>query len=326
MNGARGVVRWLAVASAVGMFVVLVMGSTVTNTESGQGCGTDWPLCNGRFIPEFTVKTAIEYSHRAVTGVEGMLLLATSIGVWRFWRHRREVRALVPAILFLLVLQSGLGALAARYADWDTVLALHFGISLSAFASTLLTAFFVFQVDNGADRLRDRPASASIRYGAWVAIAFTYLVVYLGAYVNHTGASLACADWPLCGGEVLPATSGPVGIHLAHRFAAGLLGSFIVALCYATWRGRATRPDLAWAGGIACLLVVLQALSGGAVVLSGANLFSALTHGALVTLLFGALSYLCFQVLPRPQAARIADRQPASSESQATAAGAQAAD
>ena len=31
----------------------MVMGSTVTNTHSGDGCGQSWPLCNGRFVPAF---------------------------------------------------------------------------------------------------------------------------------------------------------------------------------------------------------------------------------------------------------------------------------
>src|SRR5216117_3315025 len=67
-------VRRLAVAATVGMFLVLVLGATVTNTGSAEGCGRSWPLCHGEFIPEFTVSTAMEYSHRAVTGLEGLLV------------------------------------------------------------------------------------------------------------------------------------------------------------------------------------------------------------------------------------------------------------
>ena len=68
------------------MFVVLVMGAAVTNTGSAEGCGRSWPLCNGRLVPEFTVSTAIEYSHRAVTGVEGLLVVALTAAMLGFWR------------------------------------------------------------------------------------------------------------------------------------------------------------------------------------------------------------------------------------------------
>lgn len=300
----RAAVKWLAVLTTVGMFVVLVMGSTVTNTGSGEGCGRSWPLCNGRFIPEFAVATAIEYSHRAVTGVEGLLILATSVGTWWFWRGRREVRVLVPMMLFFLALQAGLGALAVWYPTSDEVLALHFGISLIAFASVLLTALFLFGVDNGVDGLRDRPLPIAVRWGAWGLAAYTYGVVYLGAYVNHTGSSLACLDWPLCNGSVFPGFAGPVGIAFSHRVAAVVMVVAVGWLSQWCWRRRGVRPDLAWASAGAFFLLGLQSLSGAVVVWSRLSLLSALAHGALVTLLFGSLSFLCLQVLPRPATVR----------------------
>src|SRR5919198_2246205 len=99
-------VRWLAVAATVGMFLVLVMGATVTNTGSAQGCGQSWPLCNGQFVPEFTVATAIEYSHRAVTGLEGMLVLALAAAMLALGRDR-EVWLVGGLMLGTLVLQAG---------------------------------------------------------------------------------------------------------------------------------------------------------------------------------------------------------------------------
>lgn len=306
-GGWRRVTKGLAVAATAGMFLVLVMGSTVTNTGSGEGCGTSWPLCNGRFVPEFAIETAIEYSHRLVTGVEGLLILATAVGVWRGWRGRREVRVLVPAMIFFLLLQAALGALAVKFPTSDEVLALHFGISLIAFASVLLTTLFIFGVDGGSDALRDRPVPAAVRWGAWGLALYTYGVVYLGAYVNHTGASLACLDWPLCQGSVFPGFAGPVGIVFSHRLAGALLTLGVGALCAWVWRRRAARPDLALAGAAALALLVLQSLSGAAVVFSRLNLFSVLSHGALVTLFFGALSSICLNVLPRPAAVRAAE-------------------
>ena len=41
-------VKWVAGLATVGMFLVLLMGATVTSTGSGEGCGRSWPLCNGR--------------------------------------------------------------------------------------------------------------------------------------------------------------------------------------------------------------------------------------------------------------------------------------
>src|SRR2546423_1445367 len=98
----------LAVVATVGMFLVLVMGATVTSTGSAAGCGRSWPLCNGQFVPELATATLIEYSHRAVTGVEGLLVAALGLGAWVAW-PRRTVRALVLLMVGTLLLQAGLG-------------------------------------------------------------------------------------------------------------------------------------------------------------------------------------------------------------------------
>ncbi|HUZ02084.1 MAG TPA: heme A synthase [Thermomicrobiaceae bacterium] len=291
--------RWLAVTATAGMFVVLIMGATVTNTGSAQGCGRSWPLCHGQFIPSFAVSTAIEFSHRAVTGIETVLILGLALLVWLGWRGRREARILVPAMVFFLVLQAGLGAWAVLYPQLPEVLALHFGVSLTAFASVLLTAVFLLDL-RGAEVLRDRPIPVGLRRLVWGAFAYTYLLVYLGAYVSHTNASLACTGWPLCNGQVFPGFSGPVGIVFAHRLAA-LVGVGLVAwLARWTWRLRAERPDLARGAALSLILILAQALSGALVVLLRLDLFSTLLHAGLVSLLFGGLSYLCYHILPRP--------------------------
>jgi cytochrome c oxidase assembly protein subunit 15 len=306
--GLRRATKWLATVTAVGMFVVLVMGSTVTVTGSGEGCGTSWPLCHGEFIPEFAVATAIEYSHRAVTGVEGILILGTAIGALAFWRRRPEMRVLVPVMLFFLFLQAGLGAMAVKYPTSDEVLALHFGISLIAFASVLLTTLLIFGIDRGFDALRDRVVPVGVRWATWGLAIYTYGVVYLGAYVRHTDASLACLDWPLCQGSVFPGFTGPVGAVFSHRLAAAILTLGVGWLFIWCWRRRATRPDLAWAAAIAMTMLLAQSATGAAVVFTRLNLYSSLGHSAVVTLYFGALTYLCMNVLPRPLAVRERER------------------
>ncbi|WJH32245.1 COX15/CtaA family protein [Paenibacillus sp. CC-CFT747] len=92
--------RKLALASCIGMFLVLLMGTLVTKTESGRGCGDDWPLCNGKFIPAYTVESMIEYSHRFVTGIEGLLVLGATVGVYLYIK-RKDARFYAASSLFL---------------------------------------------------------------------------------------------------------------------------------------------------------------------------------------------------------------------------------
>jgi cytochrome c oxidase assembly protein subunit 15 len=281
----------------------------VTNTGSAEGCGHTWPLCRGKLIPEFAVTTAIEFSHRGVTGIEGLLIVALAVGALAFWRRRREIQVLVPLMVAFLLIQAVLGGLAVEYPESPEVLALHFGISLIAFVTVLLVSTTIYEADNpSADAVRDRPLPRGVTWSVWGLIIFTYVVVYLGAYVRHKNIGLACPDWPLCQGTVLPNFIGASGaaraIVLLHRYSAFILTLATIALTWWTYRHRRARPDLYLGSRYALAALLLQAVAGAWVVFSRLNLFSALSHAALVALYFGALSYLCVHVLPRPAAFR----------------------
>jgi cytochrome c oxidase assembly protein subunit 15 len=291
--------RWLAALTCGGMLLVLVMGAAVTNTGSAEGCGRSWPLCNGQFVPEFTVATAIEYSHRAVTGLESLLVVALAASMLALWRRDREVVVLTTLMLGTLLLQAGLGAGAVLWPQSALMLATHFGVSLIAFATTFLSAAVVFE--------RTSPAAppAFTRPGAsrnlMLAVTLYVLgVVYLGAYVRHADLSLACVDWPLCNGQVVPPLDGVTGVVFAHRLAA--LGA-VVLIGVVAFRERST--GAIWA----LVLVLLQALSGAIVVWSRLGLFSTLLHAALMGLLFAALAYLVRRSLSGTEVALPAQRE-----------------
>jgi cytochrome c oxidase assembly protein subunit 15 len=309
--------RILAVATTMGMFLVLVMGATVTNTGSEHGCGRSWPLCHGQLIPQFAVATAIEFSHRAVVGVESMLIIALAISAVWFFR-RKDIILLSGVMVLFLFLQAGLGAWAVMYPQLAVVLALHFGVSLIAFASVLLVTAAIIEWDGG-ERLRSIPVSrAFVRY-LFGLTAYTYAVVYLGALVRHVDADEACSGWPLCNGSVIPLLTGKVSIAFAHRTAAALLVLGVVVLVVWARRLYPERPDLTRGSIVACALVILQALSGAVVAFTGVDLFSALLHAGLVGLFFGALTYLCLHAIPVPQRAFV--RTPVDTIPRPTAAG-----
>jgi cytochrome c oxidase assembly protein subunit 15 len=301
------IVRALSTVTTVGMFLVVVMGTLVTNSGSAHGCGNSWPLCRGQFIPQFAVSTLIEFSHRAITGVESMLVFALTAGVLWLWRRRIEIRILAPLMVIFLLAQAALGALAVMYPESPEILALHFGVSLISFTSIALTALFVHEL-NGWDRLRDRPLPVGFRRLVFGLIVFTYVVVYLGADVQHRGVQLACTDWPLCNGRLIPSFAGGAGIVFIHRVAALALTIGILWLYVWARRLRRPRPDLYWGSLAALVMVVLQALAGAFIVFSRMDIFSTLAHGAFVSLLFAAECYLGVHVLPRTASVRKADQ------------------
>ena len=291
--------KWLAVAATVGMFIVLLMGATVTNTGSGEGCGKSWPLCHGEFIPEYAFETMVEYSHRLVTGVEGLLILSMSVTAFPLRRRYPELKALIPLTLFTLVLQSGMGAWAVKYPQTPPIMASHFGISLVCFASVFLVMRVLWETAP-ISAAATRAVPSGYRTLAWATLLWAVVVAYIGAYLRHTGAELACYTWPLCNGSLIPDLASPgVAVAWGHRLAA-LIALGLVA-CLGVWSRRfeGARPDLyrisLWASGF----IVAQAAAGAFVVVSHLSLASTLSHAALMALLFAALADGARRTLPQ---------------------------
>ncbi|MBA3450254.1 MAG: heme A synthase [Chloroflexia bacterium] len=293
----------LSVAATIGMFVVLLMGATVTNTGSGEGCGASWPLCHGEFIPEYAFETMVEYSHRLVTGVEGLLILALSVTAFAQRRRYPELKALIPLMLFTLVLQSGMGAWAVKYPQTPPVMASHFGISLVCFASVFLVMRVLWETAP-ITTAATNAVPAGFRTLAWVTLLWSVVVAYIGAYMRHSGAELACATWPLCNGSLIPDLASPgVAVAWGHRLAALIALALVLALVAWSRRFRNVRPDLYrishWAAGF----IVVQALVGAFLIFSRLSLASTLLHAALMALLFAALADGARRTLPQRRTA-----------------------
>lgn len=298
--------RWigrLAWANAIAMGLVVLLGATVTATGSGFGCGESWPLCHGRFLPPLTMEGIIEYSHRVATLASGLLLLVLLVLVAIERRQvfaRWETRIVAGLLVGTLLLQSALGAAAVLAPRHPLVMAVHFGVSLTVFASALVLALVLTR----GEALRRRRASGvpqTVTRGAWALLVGTYAVVYLGAYVRHSNASLACLDWPLCQGQLIPELSGATGIVFLHRLSALILTLGLLALVVRLSSDselRRRRGDLVSSGMLALGLLLVQSATGAWVVFSRMSLMSILGHAAVVTVLFGVLAILAVQSLP----------------------------
>ncbi|MFS0823750.1 COX15/CtaA family protein [Bacillus sp. 1P02SD] len=284
--------KWLSVLTTIGMLFVLIGGALVTKTESGAGCGDSWPLCHGQLIPDkITFELVIELSHRVVSGVVGILVLALSIWSWKAIGHIRETKFLAFISFFFLVLQGLIGAAAVMWGQSDLVLALHFGISLISFASVLLLTLLIFEVDKkfDADSL---VIDKKLRTQFYAITIYSLVVVYTGALVRHVGASLACPDWPVCtyNNIGLP-TQMHEWIQMGHRMLAGILFIWVLLLFVQIYKHYKHEKVLYHGWMIALSFISLQVISGAIVVLSEINLYIALAHALFIACLFGVFSY-----------------------------------
>lgn len=103
-------------------------------------------------------------------------------------------------------------------------------------------------------------------------------VVVLGAYVRLSDAGLGCPDWPGCYGKMIvpkpherahaearfpgkPLEAHKAWKEMAHRYLAGTLGLFILAIAVGAWAGNTLRHSRGVATALLAL-VIFQALLG----------------------------------------------------------------
>jgi len=92
--------------------LVILWGYFLRISESGDGCGTDWPLCHGAVVPSAAAfPTWVEFIHRVSSGL--VLVLVVVMAGWAFRRLApgHAVRKAAGASLLLTVSESLFGAL-----------------------------------------------------------------------------------------------------------------------------------------------------------------------------------------------------------------------
>ncbi|MBP3952166.1 COX15/CtaA family protein [Bacillus suaedae] len=289
--------KFFGVLTSIGVLIVLLQGALVTKTGSGEGCGATWPLCFGEVIPTNpAIATIIEYSHRIVSGLVGILIIILALWSWKQLKHVKEAKAMAIAAVILIIFQGLLGAGAVVFGQSKAILALHFGISAMSLAAVVLLTILAFE-DSKASHVV-ATVSKRYKYYFFFVITYCYAVIYTGAYVKHTKATLACSGFPLCNGQVFPGFEGPIGVHYFHRVAGTLLLVFLLILMIWTIRHFKSERVLMWASIISFLFVCAQLISGVSVVFTKNEVISVgLLHALIISVLFSTLSYMAMILL-----------------------------
>jgi cytochrome c oxidase assembly protein subunit 15 len=96
--------------------------------------------------------------------------------------------------------------------------------------------------------------------------AETVFLMALGSATRVMNAGLACPDWPLCYGELIPHRQMNLQVFLEwfHRLTASSMGLFAIALVGLCWWHRRELPKWTpWIALLALFLVVFQGILGG---------------------------------------------------------------
>lgn len=199
-------------------FDLIMFGAFTRLTDSGLGC-PDWPGCYGQADPVqahkdisaaeaamptgpvTVMKAWIEMLHRYLAMAIGVLIISIMAIAWRKWRQSRETRFapwFATALLGFVCLQGAFGAWTVTMKLQPIIVTGHLLLGMTLLA--LLTWLGARQTDHAPVA----PAAGALRLPALLAAILLTIQIALGGWVSSNYAALACTDFPLCQGTLLP--------------------------------------------------------------------------------------------------------------------------
>ncbi|EAM52910.1 COX15/CtaA family protein [Crocosphaera watsonii WH 8501] len=148
----------------------------------------------------------------------------------------------------------------------------------------------------------DRPKVQKwMRFLVWKIAIATLLLMAVGSATRVMNAGLACPDWPLCYGQLVPTQQMNLQVFLEwfHRLDASLIGLSTLALVGLSWWFRKELPKwLPWACLGALGLIVFQCILGGLTVTQMLRFDIVTAHLGTALLFFASLVIIALCLTP----------------------------
>jgi heme A synthase len=123
--------------------LVILFGAVVRITGSGAGCGQHWPSCNGELLQvPHTLKTGIEYTHRATSGLSVIAIIGLLVFAFRLYPRDHVVRSAATVAFAMILVEALIGAALVRLhlVENDASLGRALVLPLHLVSTALLTA------------------------------------------------------------------------------------------------------------------------------------------------------------------------------------------
>ena len=284
MKSFRAAVR-LLLGATIGLVVI---GVIVRATDSGMGC-PDWPLCYGQLIPPTTdsgdviaYKAWLEWIHRAIAAMIGLIVLAVVALALRNLKDRRSLQGASIALLALVLFQAWLGR--------QTVLESNSGASVTAHLASAM-AFVGLQVwvlarSGYAETLGGiRRASGSV-VAPIVAAGAIYALLLFGSNVTGTDTGLLYPDWPLMGGTLFPPITELSTPMILHRYATAIVALILISAIWIVRREKGSPARVRQLLTYAAAVFAVQCVIGAVQIFTKLAPWTQTLHVALATVIW----------------------------------------
>jgi cytochrome c oxidase assembly protein subunit 15 len=180
--------RRVADVTLAALSLIVLTGAAVRLTNSGLGC-PDWPRCYGHALPPLSYHALIEFGNRALSGLVGVVTVATAVLAFTRRPFRRDLAWLAAALPLGVVAQAVLGGFTVREHLAPGFVMAHFGLSMLILIAAVALAWRAHFEPGARARSADR-------WGVWSIRA----LAPLGALTIFAGTA-ATAAGPHAGGS-----------------------------------------------------------------------------------------------------------------------------
>lgn len=140
-------------AAGFAIYFLNAWGAYVTLGGYGAGCGTgfgaSWPLCNGTLVPHFTYPTLIEYIHRFLSVVTGLIILYATAKVWMMKPRPSLPSRLMLLAIVLVPVQVGIGGEVVASGLSAIIATAHFCFATAIFGLVVIAGSLMFLEERG---------------------------------------------------------------------------------------------------------------------------------------------------------------------------------
>ena len=305
-------------------FVVIVLGAYTRLKDAGLGC-PDWPGCYGYLtVPageeeiqdalerfpdaEFDVSKAwIEVIHRIFAGALGLLIFGMTItNIVRNRRGQEKLSVVLLLTSIVVCFQAILGMLTVTLQLLPLIVTSHLAGGLMTFSLVFLYMLQLYRQDSKASQDKTYAIGKTMKGLAYLGLGLIIAQVLLGGWVSTNYAALACPDFPLCNGELIPPADFATGFDIVHplgiNYEGGVLDDEARVAIHWTHRVGALVLVLFWLGfyavakmrkladrqfeiGVVLGIMAVQIILGITNVLGGLPLMVAVMHNGVAAIL-----------------------------------------
>ena len=231
INFNKNIIRKVGYLLLFSIFLQIILGAWVRLTGSGMSC-PDWPLCYGMIFPtpekiqsldiiEYTYfQIFLEWIHRA----NAAFIIGPTCVIFSFYllfnkNIKNFYKNYAYALLFLLLVQGGLGGLTVLKSNIPWSVAVHLMFAFLLYLTVLLIILSTYDMSKNIIT-----TNRSVKNNIFLIGFLTLTAACAGAFTSKYGASLSCDKWPGCSSSFFPKFNDAFElIHFGHRVIALIL-------------------------------------------------------------------------------------------------------